>query len=253
MGKKQEKFNDYEGFVEKFKPKKTTDDCYTPEAVYNVVAEFVAEEYGVSRESFVRPFYPGRDYTEYDYRQGDIVVDNPPFSILTHIIRWYNDNGIKYFLFAPALTGIKPECCAVFANASIIYENGARVRTSFLTNLYEEHAAVTSPKLAKRLKEAQRNRQNNAKCALPANILTGARLDLIARDTEIKIDRTACAYVRKLDNQKRYGSRSIYGGGYLVPDSVKSLYEDKLPIHDDLPVCELSAREHDIIKALEVR
>ena len=22
-------FNDYEGFVEKFKPKKTTDDCYT--------------------------------------------------------------------------------------------------------------------------------------------------------------------------------------------------------------------------------
>lgn len=23
-------FNDYDGFVEKFKPKKTTDDCYTP-------------------------------------------------------------------------------------------------------------------------------------------------------------------------------------------------------------------------------
>ncbi len=27
---KKEKFNDYDGFVEKFKPKKTTDDCYTP-------------------------------------------------------------------------------------------------------------------------------------------------------------------------------------------------------------------------------
>ena len=24
------KINNYEGFVEKFKPKKTTDDCYTP-------------------------------------------------------------------------------------------------------------------------------------------------------------------------------------------------------------------------------
>lgn len=23
-------FRDYEGFVEKFEPKKTTDDCYTP-------------------------------------------------------------------------------------------------------------------------------------------------------------------------------------------------------------------------------
>ena len=32
---KAEKSNDYEGFVEKFKPKKTTDDCYTPPLVYD--------------------------------------------------------------------------------------------------------------------------------------------------------------------------------------------------------------------------
>lgn len=30
MGKKNEKFNDYKAFVEKFEHKKTTDDCYTP-------------------------------------------------------------------------------------------------------------------------------------------------------------------------------------------------------------------------------
>lgn len=30
---RQLSFTDYEGFVEKFKPKKTTDDCYTPPAV----------------------------------------------------------------------------------------------------------------------------------------------------------------------------------------------------------------------------
>ena len=31
-----EKLNDYEAFVEKFKPKKTTDDSYTPEyIIYN--------------------------------------------------------------------------------------------------------------------------------------------------------------------------------------------------------------------------
>lgn len=35
------KFNEYEGFVDKFKPKKTTDDCYTPPAVYQ---ESAAEE-----------------------------------------------------------------------------------------------------------------------------------------------------------------------------------------------------------------
>ena len=30
---------DYHAFVQKFKPKKTTDDCYTPDIVYNAVAE----------------------------------------------------------------------------------------------------------------------------------------------------------------------------------------------------------------------
>lgn len=30
-------FDDYEGFVNKFKPKKTTDDCYTPDWVYEFV------------------------------------------------------------------------------------------------------------------------------------------------------------------------------------------------------------------------
>ena len=36
---------DYDEFVNKFKPKKTTDDCYTPELVYNAVRDWVIEEY----------------------------------------------------------------------------------------------------------------------------------------------------------------------------------------------------------------
>lgn len=59
----------YEEFVEKFKPKKTTDDCYTPPVVYDAVAEWVASEYGVNRDNFVRPFYPGGDYENYDYEK----------------------------------------------------------------------------------------------------------------------------------------------------------------------------------------
>ena len=31
----KEKLEDYEAFVEKFKPKLTTDDCFTPTAVYD--------------------------------------------------------------------------------------------------------------------------------------------------------------------------------------------------------------------------
>ena len=47
MASRQETFNDYEGFVEKFKPKKTTDDCYTPKEVYDVILEWAVERYGI--------------------------------------------------------------------------------------------------------------------------------------------------------------------------------------------------------------
>lgn len=96
-------FNDYDGFVEKFKPKKTTDDCYTPEIVYNAIADWVANEYHLNKAEFVRPFYPGGDYERFDYGN-KIVVDNPPFSILAQIIEFYSDKEIKFFLFAPTLT-----------------------------------------------------------------------------------------------------------------------------------------------------
>ncbi len=36
--------NTYEEFVDKFKPKKTTDDCYTPGAIYEVVKDWAIKE-----------------------------------------------------------------------------------------------------------------------------------------------------------------------------------------------------------------
>ena len=39
-----DRMNDYDGFVEKFKPKKTTDDCYTPPAVYDAVVGWCRDE-----------------------------------------------------------------------------------------------------------------------------------------------------------------------------------------------------------------
>lgn len=127
----------YEEFVEKFKPKKTTDDCYTPEIVYNAVADWVENEYGLNACDFVRPFYPGGDFEKFDYKN-KIVVDNPPFSILAKIIDFYLANNVKFFLFAPVLTlfnyGTR-NVTLIPIDVSIIYENGARVNTSFITNL----------------------------------------------------------------------------------------------------------------------
>lgn len=91
-------------FLEKFKPKLTTDDCYTPENIYACVRDWAVDRYGLAGAEVVRPFFPGGDYEHYDYPEGCVVIDNPPFSILSNICRFYDKRGIRYFLFAPALT-----------------------------------------------------------------------------------------------------------------------------------------------------
>lgn len=71
-------FDDYEGFVEKFNPKKTTDDCYTPPAVYDYVLQYVADHCDIDGMTVVRPFYPGGDYESLVYPDNCVVIDNPP-------------------------------------------------------------------------------------------------------------------------------------------------------------------------------
>lgn len=159
----------YEEFVEKFKPKKTTDDCYTPEIVYNAVSDWVSQEYHLNKVDFVRPFYPGGDYEHFDYK-GKIVVDNPPFSILSQIVRFYVDKEIKFFLFAPTLTLCQyGDICTVMPiGVSIEYENGAVVITSFVTNLEPyDIRARTTPSLYKVVDEANRVNKKKDKKSLP--------------------------------------------------------------------------------------
>ena len=60
---RQLSFTDYDGFVDKFKPKKTTDDCYTPPAVYEAVIDYVNRNVSpLEGREIVRPFWPGGDY-----------------------------------------------------------------------------------------------------------------------------------------------------------------------------------------------
>ena len=94
----------YEQFVEKFKPKKTTDDCYTPPLVYEAVKGWACREYGIDPARVVRPFWPGGDYERFEYQEGCAVIDNPPFSILSAICVFYIDRDVPFFLFAPSLT-----------------------------------------------------------------------------------------------------------------------------------------------------
>ncbi|MBQ7212804.1 MAG: hypothetical protein IJS19_09130 [Muribaculaceae bacterium] len=58
-----ERLNDYDAFLKKFGEKKTTDDCYTPPAVYAAVIGWLKSENLITDDTpIVRPFYPGFDY-----------------------------------------------------------------------------------------------------------------------------------------------------------------------------------------------
>ena len=223
---KQEKFYDYEGFVEKFKPKLTTDDCYTPPLIMEAVNEWVSKEYGVDRMNFVRPFYPGGDFESEDYT-GKIVVDNPPFSILSRIIGHYQQNGIRFFLFAPYLTCLnflaRHDVTVLVCDQEIVYENGARVNTSFVTNLDEECMAASAPDLTAAIADAEERRLKEGKKTLPKykyppEVLTATMLGYMAKyGIAYAVPKGEAAFIRGLADQREHG-KTIFGGGLLLSE-----------------------------------
>lgn len=219
---------DYHAFVEKFKPKKTTDDCYTPDIVYNAVAEWVQKEYGKNKNSFVRPFWPEMDYRDLTYPAECVVVDNPPFSILSQIIKFYQRIGVSFFLFAPTLTlfSSSSSCTAICVGASITYDNGACVNTSFLTNLEPGARLRSAPKLYEAVKQANEENQRAIKKELPSYsypdyVVTATR---VAKFSQLGIDFAApvseTAHIRQMDAQKKSG-KTIFGSGYLLSERMK--------------------------------
>lgn len=244
----KEKFEDYEGFVEKFKPKKNTDDCYTPPAIYEEVLKWIDEKImPLKGIEVVRPFYPGGDYENFNYPEGSVVIDNPPFSILSKICRHYDSKGIKYFLFAPALTlfasaALTNETFIVTA-AKITYENGAAVPTSFRTNMLKQGTKImVAGDLFKRLAAIEKSscKPCQRKIIYPKHLVTAASLHKLAiRGLTFEIPRGECAFVRKLDNFKS----GIYGAGFLVSERVAA---ERVAAERE----ELSDREWAIIKCL---
>ena len=220
-------FEDYDGFVEKFKPKKTTDDCYTPANVYDVVADYVAERYGIHREKMVRPFWPGADFEAYDYPADCCVVDNPPFSIITRIVREYMRRGICFFLFCPYLTGGQcasfPGTTLIVAPQSIRYENGAEVNTCFVTSLEPENALRGDPDLLDRLKAADDENRKKITKQLPKydypdEVLTVTKVGwFTVHHTPYALRREDCVMISRMDAQKLI-KKSIFGNGYLLSE-----------------------------------
>ena len=219
---------EYLEFLDKFKAKKTTDDCYTPAIVYEAVAKWVENEYKVSRKDFIRPFYPGGDYKAEKYPKGCIVVDNPPFSILAEILNFYKDNGVRFFLFAPTLTlfssSSSSSSSALPCGAAVVYENGASVNTSFLTNLEDRAIRFKScPSLYQAVQAASDEyakelHKELPKYSYPDHVVTAsfvARLSKYGVTFSVGVGQSYA--ISSLDSQKDT-KKAIYGKGYLVSE-----------------------------------
>lgn len=254
---KEEKNTDqYDAFVEKFKPKKTTDDCYTPPEVYECVLNYVKSKFNLAGHEIVRPFYPGGDYESFQYPKDCIVIDNPPFSIITPIVRYYNKRGIKFFLFAPHITLFTPaaHCTAIVAGADVTYENGAIVKTSFLSNLYPRARVIGDPALAEALNEINdRNRVNLPKYVYPVEVLTVSMVQqIISRGIYYEASVDDCEHIKSLESQRKQ-KKSIFGSGFLLSEKAaaeKAAAEKAAAEKDTTIVWELSGAERERISLL---
>lgn len=212
----------YDEFVKKFEAKKTTDDCYTPPAVYDAVKAWAVKEYGINEAKIVRPFYPGGDYENYDYSGGAVALDNPPFSLVSKIVDFYQERNVPFFLFCPGLTFFstmvgRPEITGIVIDVGIIYENGANVPTCFLTNLDDANMVRTAPDLDRKIKEIQESEKVGLpKYTYPNEVVTASRLKKLTKaGTTITIPKNGGHMIRRLDVQKPI-KKGIYGAGMLI-------------------------------------
>ena len=256
---------EYYNWLSKFEAKKTTDDCYTPPLVYEAVVEYVDKEIiSLDGLNVVRPFYPGGDYQKdaQSYDDKTIVIDNPPFSIITQICKFYQERGIKFFLFAPGLTVLYPAfktqgLTAIIAPQPIIYANGAKIITGFITNCTPDIQAKTAPRLYQALKATQPKQRKLPTYQYPNNVLTVSKLQKLCKagfDYEVKSCQSLA--VAALDEQKQQGKK-CYGQALLICDDKAEELRDKelqakhaMPAMPAINPWTLSEREREIVKNL---
>lgn len=201
----------YNDFVAKFDRKKTTDDCYTPPEVYDVVLQWVKENMLIlNADRIVRPFKPGGDYLAEEYGENVVVIYNPPFSIYSRIIENYERLGVLFFLFAPALTTFVKSAKTVsyiIAGCTITYANGAKVKTNFVTNLPDTPKIIISHDLKTAIENAQRAQKKTVtKTTIPAPYLSSAQLCKFANVGNFELNIKHEYITHNHDRRKIFGS-----------------------------------------------
>lgn len=216
-------FHDYESYVAKFRSKeKTTDDTYTPRDVYEAVLEYVRSIYPMEAKEVLRPLYPGGDYRHAVYPDDGVVVDNPPFSIFTEICKFYSAAHIPFFLFGLGMTifSALKYCSVVVIDNTIEFDNGAKVRCNFATNLIGDTLLATAPTLCKLIAQCKSQTQKAAlqKYDYPPEVLSVSDFQSIARVDEVfSVKRSEAMVIRDLDCFPRRGG--LFGDHLLVSEA----------------------------------
>lgn len=198
----------------------------------------------------VRPFWPGGDFENFDYPADCVVIDNPPFSIIAKVVKFYAEHNIDYFLFAPHLTclGIRSAHSRICVGVSVTYENGAIVSTSFVSS--KGPLIRSAPDLYRILDEANVANIKAKKApprpvyTYPDNVMTSSTVALFSK-YGIEYREDIGVFVRAMDAQREAG-KAIFGAGYIVPEeAARKAQKEKSQCW------ELSMRELAALKAAE--
>ena len=255
-------FSNYDAFLDKFEDKKTTDDCYTPKEVMDIITDYVNKKYLLNGKKIIRPFYPNGDYESIDYTDEMVVIDNPPFSIITKICKYYIKNNVKFFLFCPHLTAFTSDidCTHIIASADITYENGATIKTAFVSNIFGDIKIIGDADLHQKFKEIQlRDKINLPKYEYPNNIITVSKVSYcVEKGINLTFDKNNLKHYKGMDAQKKHG-KALFGSGFICSDkaaaeaaqaaaeAAQAAAEAK---KNNVIIWELSEKEKEIIKSL---
>ena len=222
-------FRDYESYVAKFQDNgpKTTDDTYTPRDVYEAVLRYVGEVYDLSDKVILRPFYPGGDYENAEYPENGVVIDNPPFSLFVPIVEFYTARDIPFFIFGSGLTITNCcRCCtSVIISETITFDNGAKIKCNFASNLFGDTMIMTAPKLDEYIRAcpSQDNRKQLAQIGYPEQVLSCSQMQAICRGgIEFSVKRSECEIIRRLDRLNSNAHKGGLFGYHFMLNSAKT-------------------------------
>ena len=238
-------FRDYESFISKFTEKpKTTDECWTPQDVYEAVVRYVGEIVDLTGKEILRPFYPGGDYVNAEYPENGVVIDNPPFSIFTKICRFYSGANVPFFLFGPGLSisSCCRYCTAVIVADQIKFTNGAKVKCNFATNLMGDTLITTAVNLTRYISQclSQDDKVHLPSYVYPEEVLSISDFQTIAKGNEdFSLTRSDAIIIKSLDLHPKKGG--LFGDHFLAKKAAA-----KKAIH-----LELSAREQRLVEELD--